>query len=106
LHEDAGRHHHEHEAPAPERVGRGRDGDVGLPRPGDRLHQAAPATAPTTDQRVELPAIERATLDADVAEHESAPPESEHGRYMLPATPALRAPCCPSGPGRGASPCT
>ena len=61
LHEHPGRHHHEHEAAPAQRVGGGRDRDVGLPGAGDGLDHA-PATAPEpAHERVELPPVELVT---------------------------------------------
>ena len=90
---------HEHEATPAQRVGGGGDRDVGLARAGDRFDHAAPAATQPADERVELPAVELAVLGADIAEHESASPGSEHGRSRIPArtaagrlTRVLRAP--------------
>ena len=92
LHQHARRHHHEHETSPAQRVGGRGDRHVGLARPGDRLDHPAPAAPQPADQRVELPAVELAVLDADIAEHESASPGSEHGRSRIPTAARGRLP--------------
>ena len=58
LHEHTRGNDDEHEPTAAQRVGCGRDRDVGLARAGDRFDHAAPAAAQPADERVELPAVE------------------------------------------------
>ncbi len=85
LHQHPRGHDDEHEAAPAQRVGRRRDGHVGLARPGDRLDHPATPTAQPADQRVELPAVELTIFDPDVGEHGSASPGSEHGASTVPA---------------------
>ena len=58
FHQHSRGNQHQHETSPPQRVGGGRDGHIGLARPGHGLDHPPPTAGQPADQGVELPAIE------------------------------------------------